>query len=79
MTQPVPPPADGNRLRPTHGKEPPVTHQNDNIETPPAVESPQYEEPSTSEQRSFIAGTNLLILVLAIVFVAIILIYVFTR
>ena len=56
-----------------------MTDQNDNIETRPAVEPDQYEEPSRSEQRSFIQGTNLLIVALAVVFVAIILIYVFTR
>jgi hypothetical protein len=56
-----------------------MTDQNDNIETRPAVEPTQYEEPSSSEQRSFIQGTNLLILALAVVFVAIILIYVLTR
>lgn len=56
-----------------------MTHQNDNIETPPAVETPQYEGPPTGEQRSWIEGTNLIILILAVVFVAIILIYVFTR
>jgi hypothetical protein len=56
-----------------------MTEQNDNIETPPAVEPTQYEGPTKSEQRSWIQGTNLLILALAVIFVAIILWYVFIR
>ncbi len=61
------------------GKEPPMTEQNDNIETPPAVEPTHYDGPTKSEQRTWIQGTNLLILAVAVAFVAIILIYVLTR
>lgn len=56
-----------------------MTHQNDHIETPPIVDPIEYEEPPGTEQRTWIQGTNLLILALAVVFVAIILIYVLTR
>ena len=56
-----------------------MTQQNDNSETRPAIEPAQYEGPTKSEQRSWIEGTNLLILALAVVFVAIILGYVLTR
>jgi hypothetical protein len=56
-----------------------MTEQNDNIETPPAVEPTHYDGPTKREQRVWIGGTNLLILAVAVVFVAIILIYVLTR
>ena len=56
-----------------------MTDPSDNIETPPAVEPTHYDGPTKSEQRSWIQGTNLLILGLAVVFVAIILGYVLTR
>lgn len=56
-----------------------MTHQNENADTPPVVETPEYENPPSEVQRTFIEGTNLIILVLAVVFVAIILIYIFTR
>lgn len=56
-----------------------MTSQNDNIETPPAVEPAQYEGPSSTEQRTWIEGTNLVILVVAVLFVAVIIIYVLTR
>lgn len=56
-----------------------MTQQNDNYETPPAVEPTHYDGPTKQHQRTWIQGTNLLILALAVVFVAIILIYVATR
>lgn len=56
-----------------------MTEQNDNIETPPAVEPTHYDGPTKAEQRTWIQGTNLLILALAIVFIVIILIYAVTR
>jgi hypothetical protein len=56
-----------------------MTQQNDNSETPPAVEPTHYNGPTETEQRSFIQGTNRTILILAVVFIVIILIYVFTR
>ncbi|MCO5223514.1 MAG: hypothetical protein M9947_18350 [Thermomicrobiales bacterium] len=56
-----------------------MTQQNDNFETPPAVDPVEYENPPKPDQRTWIQGTNLIILVLAAIFVAIILIYVFTR
>ena len=56
-----------------------MTQQNDNFETPPAVEPASYETPPRDEQRSWIQGTNLLILGLAAAFVIIILAYVLTR
>jgi hypothetical protein len=56
-----------------------MTEQNDNFETPPAVEPTHYDGPTKAHQRSWIQGTNLIILVLAVVFIAIVLIYVLTR
>jgi len=56
-----------------------MNQQNDNIKTEPAVEPTHYDGPTKSEQRSWIQGTNLLILAVAVAFVAIILIYVLTR
>jgi hypothetical protein len=56
-----------------------MTQQNDNIETPPAVEPTHYDGPTKAEQRTRIQGTNLLILALAAAFIAIILIYVLIR
>ncbi len=56
-----------------------MTQQNDNAETPPAVDPYQYESPPKPEHRTWIQGTNLIILALAAIFVVIILIYVFTR
>jgi len=56
-----------------------MTHQNDNSDTPPAIDPTHYDGPTQSEQRSWIQGTNRLILVLAVVFLAIIVWYVFVR
>jgi hypothetical protein len=56
-----------------------MTQQNDNYETPPAVEPDQYEGPPKSEQRAWNWGTSGIIAILAVVFVAIIVIYVVTR
>ena len=70
---------DLNRLPPASGKEPPMTQQNDNYETPPAVEPDQYEGPPKSEQRTWNWGTSGVIVALAIIFVAVIVIYVVTR
>ncbi len=56
-----------------------MTHQNDNSETPPAVEPTHYDGPSETEERSIIQGTNRSILILAAVFIVIILIYVLPR
>lgn len=56
-----------------------MTQQNDNYETPPAVETPRYEGPPKSEQRAWNFGTTTLIAAVAVVFVAVILIFVLTR
>lgn len=59
------------------GSEPTVEH--DNREIPPAVKPSGYEGPTYGAQKSWIQGTNLLIVVLAIIFIAIIIIYFVTR
>ena len=56
-----------------------MTEQNDNRETPPAVEPTHYDGPTKSEQRSWIQGTNLLIVAIAVVFVAVVLYFILTR
>ena len=56
-----------------------MTEQNDNIETPPAVEPTHYDGPTKGSQRSWIQGTNLLILALAVGFIAVILGFALTR
>jgi hypothetical protein len=56
-----------------------MTQQNDNIETPPAVEPQQYEGPPKSEQRAWNWGTTTIIGIVAAIFVAVILIYILTR
>jgi hypothetical protein len=56
-----------------------MTQQNDNIETPPAVEPTHYDGPTKREQRVWNWGTSTLIAALAAVFVVIIVIYVLTR
>jgi hypothetical protein len=61
------------------GKESPMTEQNKNVEVPPAVEPTQYEGPPKNEQRAWNLGTTTLIAAVAIVFVAIIIIYAVTR
>jgi len=55
-----------------------MTQQNDNFETPPAVETPRYEGPDKPEQRAWNLGTTTLIAVVAIVFVAVIIIFAVT-
>ena len=40
------------------GKDPPMTQQNDNFETPPAVEPTHYDGPTKREQRAWIQGTT---------------------
>lgn len=52
-----------------------MTSQNDNAETPPAVESEEYEGPPPATQKTWIQGTNLLIVVLAVIFLVILLYY----
>jgi hypothetical protein len=49
-----------------------VTQQNDNSETPPAVEPTHYDGPTKRHQRTWIQGTNLLIVALALAFVVVI-------
>lgn len=61
------------------GKEPAMTEQNDNYETPPAVEPTHYDGPTKAEQRTWIQGTNGIILALLVIFIVIILGYVLTR
>ena len=56
-----------------------MTQQNDNIETPPAVETPQYEAPPKSEQRAWNWGTTTIIGVVAAIFVVVIIIYLIAR
>ncbi len=56
-----------------------MTEQNDNIETPPAIEPTHYDGPTKSHQRSWIQGTNLLIIAVAVAFVAVIVIFALTR
>ncbi|HET9662317.1 MAG TPA: hypothetical protein VFP05_18465 [Thermomicrobiales bacterium] len=56
-----------------------MTQQNDNAETPPAVEPTQYEGPPKSEQRAWNFGTTTLIAVLAAVFVIVIIIFIVLR
>ena len=56
-----------------------MTQQDDNYETPPAVKPDQYEGSPKSEQRAWNWGTSGIIAILAVVFVAIIVIYVVTR
>lgn len=56
-----------------------MTQQNDNFETRPAVEPAAYESPPPSEQNSWIRDTNLLILVIFAIFVAVIAIYMLAR
>lgn len=56
-----------------------MTQQSDNRETPPAVEPTHYDGPTKREQRTWIQGTNLIILALAVVFIAVILWYIFIR
>jgi hypothetical protein len=61
------------------GKEPPMTEQNDNYETQPAVEPSHYDGPTKKEQRVWNWGTTTLIAVVSIIFLAIIIIYAVTR
>lgn len=56
-----------------------MTQQNDNYETPPAVEPTHYDGPTKREQRAWNFGTTTLIAAVAVVFVAVILIFVLTR
>jgi hypothetical protein len=56
-----------------------MTQKNNNIETPPAVETPEYEAPPKPEQRAWNWGTTTIIAAVFVVFVVIILIYVLTR
>lgn len=56
-----------------------MTQQNDNYETPPAVEPTHYDGPTKSHQRAWNFGTTTLIGALAVIFIAIILVYVLTR
>ena len=56
-----------------------MTEQNDNFETPPAVEPTHYDGPTKAQQRSWIQGTNLVIIAVAVFFIAVILGFVLTR
>jgi hypothetical protein len=56
-----------------------MTLQNDNADTAPAVEPTHYDGPTKRGQRSWIQGTNLLIVALALTFVGIILAFAVTR
>ncbi len=58
-----------------------MTSQNDNRETPPAVDRGpgNYEGPPRSEQTSWIQGTNLIILAVVVIFIAVIAVYFITR
>lgn len=56
-----------------------MTQHNDNSTPPPVIDPVHYDGPTKDEQRSFIRGTNVLILALAVVFLVIILVYVVTR
>lgn len=56
-----------------------MTQQNDNYETPPAVEPRQYEGPPVEEQHSWNWGTTTLIAGLAAIFLAVIVVYLVTR
>lgn len=56
-----------------------MTEQNDNFDTPPAVEPTHYDGPSKTEQRVWNLGTTTLIAAVAVVFLAVIVIFVLTR
>lgn len=56
-----------------------MTQQNDNYETPPAVETPQYEGPPKSEQRAWNLGTTTIIGAVAIIFLIVIIGFILTR
>lgn len=56
-----------------------MTSSNENKETPPAVEPTQYEGPPKSEQRQWNWSTSTIIIALAVVFAAVIIIYLVVR
>lgn len=56
-----------------------MSQQSESYQTPPAVEPQQYEGPSKAEQRAWNFGTTTLIAAVAIIFLAIIVIYAVTR
>ena len=56
-----------------------MTQQNDNYETPPAVEPTQYEGPPKSEQRAWNWSTTTIIAAVAAIFVVVIIVYLLTR
>lgn len=56
-----------------------MTQQNDNYETPPAVESRHYEGPHKEEQRNWNWGITTLIAGVAGIFLAVIVVYLVSR
>ncbi len=56
-----------------------MTEQNDNIETPPAVEPTHYDGPTKSHQRAWNFGTTTLIAAVAVAFVAVIVYFIVLR